>query len=596
MILLSAENIDKNYGEKPLLKQISFTINDGDKIGLVGINGTGKSTLLKIIAQAEIPDGGSIIKAGNVKIGYLPQNPEFQPGKTILEQIFLNISSAEDAKIYEAKTILTKLGIHDFDCDVSTLSGGQRKKVAVAAALIRPCELLILDEPTNHLDSEMVKWLESTLQKRRGGLLMVTHDRYFLDRVTNRILELDNGNLYSYTANFSKFLELKAERQESALASERKRQSFLKKELEWMQRGPRARGTKSRSRIEQFEKLNSMEPPKALTALDLSSVSSRLGKKIIEVEDVSKSYGTRQLFNHFSYLFLKNDRVGIVGPNGCGKSTLVKIICGKIPPDSGSVVIGDTVKIGWFSQEAEELNPNKRVIDTIKDISDSIETTDGILTASQMLERFLFPGELQWNTVSRLSGGERRRLQLLQVLMSAPNVLVLDEPTNDLDIETLMILEDYLLTFSGVVIAVSHDRYFLDKIAEKIFAFTPDGIKQYLGGYTDYETAASQEVMQTDKSDNDSDRTIKEERKKSPKKLKFSFHEQREYQNIEQDIAALESSISKLETDIAANSSNFEKLQELLLQKEEAETQLEAKMERWVYLNELALRIEESAK
>lgn len=594
MILLSAENIEKSYGEKPLLKQISFTVNDGDKIGLVGINGTGKSTLLKIIAQAETPDGGNIVKANNLKIGYLPQNPDFQPGKTILEQIFLNVNTAEDAKIYEAKTILTKLGIHDFDCDVSTLSGGQRKKVAIAAALIRPCELLILDEPTNHLDSEMVKWLESTLQKRRGGLLMVTHDRYFLDRVTNRILELDNGRLYSYAANFSKFLELKAERQESALASERKRQSFLKKELEWMQRGPRARGTKSRSRIEQFERLSSMEAPKEPTALELSSVSSRLGKKIIEVENISKSYGSRQLFSGFSYLFLKNDRVGIVGPNGCGKSTLVKIICGQLPPDSGSVIIGETVKIGWFSQEAEELDPNKRVIDTIKDISDSIETTDGILTASQMLERFLFPGELQWNTVGKLSGGERHRLQLLQVLMSAPNVLVLDEPTNDLDIETLMILEDYLLSFSGVVIAVSHDRYFLDKIAEKVFAFTPNGIKQYLGGYTDYETAVSQELTPTEKSSGTPSKAAKEERQKSPRKPKFSFHEQREYQNIEQDIAALEESLSELETEISANSSNFEKLQELLLRKEETEAQLEAKMERWVYLNELAQRIEES--
>lgn len=594
MILLSAENIDKSYGEKPLLKKISFTVNDSDKIGLVGVNGTGKSTLLRIIAQVETPDSGNIITAGNMTIGYLPQNPDFQPGKTILEQIFLNFNTAEDAKIYEAKTILTKLGIHDFDCDVSTLSGGQRKKVAIAAALIRPCELLILDEPTNHLDSDMVKWLENTLQKRRGGLLMVAHDRYFLDRVTNRILELDNGSLYSYTANFSKFLELKAERQESALASERKRQSFLKKELEWMQRGPRARGTKSRSRIEQFERLSSMEAPKESTALELSSISSRLGKKIIEVENISKAYGNHRLFSGFSYLFLKNDRVGIVGPNGCGKSTLVKILCGKIPPDSGSVVIGDTVKIGWFSQEAEELDPNKRVIDTIRDISDSIETIDGTLTASQMLERFLFPGELQWNTVGKLSGGERRRLQLLQVLMSAPNVLVLDEPTNDLDIETLMILEDYLLSFSGVVIAVSHDRYFLDKIAEKIFAFTPNGIKQYLGGYTDYETAVSQEITQTEKSSDTPNKSAKEERRKSPRKLKFSFHEQREYQNIEQDIAELEETVSELEAEISANSSNFEKLQELLLRKEETEAELEAKMERWVYLNELAQRIEES--
>ncbi|MDD6236393.1 MAG: ABC-F family ATP-binding cassette domain-containing protein [Clostridiales bacterium] len=594
MILLSAENIDKSYGEKPLLKKISFTVNDSDKIGLVGVNGTGKSTLLRIIAQVETPDSGNIITAGNMTIGYLPQNPDFQPGKTILEQIFLNFNTAEDAKIYEAKTILTKLGIHDFDCDVSTLSGGQRKKVAIAAALIRPCELLILDEPTNHLDSDMVKWLENTLQKRRGGLLMVTHDRYFLDRVTNRILELDNGSLYSYTANFSKFLELKAERQESALASERKRQSFLKKELEWMQRGPRARGTKSRSRIEQFERLSSMEAPKESTALELSSISSRLGKKIIEVENISKAYGNHRLFSGFSYLFLKNNRIGIVGPNGCGKSTLVKILCGKIPPDSGSVVIGDTVKIGWFSQEAEELDPNKRVIDTIRDISDSIETIAGTLTASQMLERFLFPGELQWNTVGKLSGGERRRLQLLQVLMSAPNVLVLDEPTNDLDIETLMILEDYLLSFSGVVIAVSHDRYFLDKIAEKIFAFTPNGIKQYLGGYTDYETAVSQEITQTEKSSDTPNKSAKEERRKSPRKLKFSFHEQREYQNIEQDIAELEETVSELEAEISANSSNFEKLQELLLRKEETEAELEAKMERWVYLNELAQRIEES--
>lgn len=591
MILLSAEKITKSYSEKPLLQDVSLYLNQGDKIGVIGVNGTGKSTFLKIIAQAETAVSGSITKAAGTRVAYLPQNPVFEAGTTILHQVLKNAPNQESRE-YEAKSILNRLGISDFDRDVSLLSGGQRKRVAIASALVTPCEVLILDEPTNHIDNDMVLWLEKYLAGYKGAILMVTHDRYFLDRVTNRIVEIERGNLYSYDANYSQYLELKALREENEWGTERKRQSLLKKELAWMQRGPRARGTKSRSRIERYEELSSREGPAQSAGLELSAVTTRLGKKTIELEQVNKSYGERQVIREFSHLITRDARIGIIGKNGCGKSTLLNLIAGKLSPDSGNISVGETVRLGYFSQECAEMDLTLRVIDYIKAVSDRIETTDGPLSASQMLEKFLFPSDLQWNTIGRLSGGERRRLFLLRVLMDAPNILLLDEPTNDLDIQTLTILEDYLESYPGAVVAVSHDRYFLDKVVDTIFEFRENStLKQYLGGYTDYFEEASTD-LQTKPAQSPSKEAQNKQRKERQKKLKFSFKEQYEFERIDDVIAGLEKELEQVQLDIERQAADFEQLQKLLEQQTALEQKLEHQTERWIYLNELAEKIE----
>ncbi|MVB11188.1 Vitamin B12 import ATP-binding protein BtuD [Caprobacter fermentans] len=592
MLLLTAEKIRKSYNEKTLLKEASFGINSGDKIGLIGINGAGKSTLLKIIAGLEPPDAGTVTRSGGVRVGYLPQNPLFEDGVTVLGQVVRGISEQQrESKEYECKAILTKLGIHEFDAPLSRLSGGQKKRVSLASALVTPVEVLILDEPTNHLDNDMVDWLENYLAGYNGALLMVTHDRYFLDRVTNKIMELHNGNLYSYQANYTKYLELKAERESMVAASERKRQSLLKKELAWISRGARARGTKQKFRVERFEKMSSESVDLEQENLQMNSMSSRLGKKIIEICGVSKRYGDRQLISDFSYNLLRRDRIGVVGPNGCGKSTLLKIILGAVPADNGEVHIGETVRIGYFSQECEEMDPALRVMDYIKDISSEIETPEGTLTASQMLEKFLFSSDLQYTAIRKLSGGERRRLYLLGILMQAPNVLLFDEPTNDLDIQTLTILEDYLQNFSGAVIAVSHDRYFLDKIAEHVFSFEQNGeILDTIGGYSDYFIRKEQRQQNEPKA---AVSRPKSSPRVKPGKLKFSFKEQREYEGIDAAVADLENQISQINSEIEQASSNYLLLTELTTKKEALEAELDEKTERWVYLNELADRIAE---
>ena len=592
MLLLTAEKICKSYTEKILLKDVALSINSGDKIGLIGINGAGKSTLLKIVAGLETPDTGTVTRSGGVRVGYLPQNPLFQDGITVLKQVMRGISEQQrESKEYECKAILTKLGIREFDEPLSRLSGGQKKRVSLASALVTPVEVLILDEPTNHLDNDMVDWLENYLARYTGALLMVTHDRYFLDRVTNKIIELQNGDLYSYQANYAKYLELKAERESMTAASERKRQSLLKKELAWIRRGARARGTKQKFRVERFEEMNSQPVDLEPENLQMSSMSSRLGKKIVEICDISKRYGNRQLIRDFSYNLLRRDRIGIIGPNGCGKSTLLKTIIGTVSPDRGEVKIGETVRIGYFSQECEEMDPSLRVMEYIKDISSEIETPEGTLTASQMLENFLFPSDLQYSAIGKLSGGERRRLYLLGILMQAPNILLFDEPTNDLDIQTLTILEDYLQNFSGAVIAVSHDRYFLDKIAEHVFSFEQDGrIHDFIGGYTDYMEQKEQNLP--DKPKAAAGREKPNSHVKSAK-LKFSFNEQREYEGIDSAVADLEKRISQINSEIERESSNYLHLTELSRKKEILEAQLDEKTERWVYLNELADRIAE---
>lgn len=570
-------------------------MKEGDKIGVIGVNGTGKSTFLKILAGRENPDAGQIVKAGGVRIGYLPQMPDFSGDRTVLQQVFEGASQAyREEKAYEAKTILTKLGITEFDRAVKELSGGQKKRVAIAGALVNPCEVLILDEPTNHIDSEMVLWLEKYLARYTGALLMVTHDRYFLDRVTNRIVEIDHGKLYGYEGNYSEFLELKRQREEMAQGSERRRQSILRKELEWIRRGVKARGTKSKSRVQRYEQLREQSAPPQRENIEMESIQTRLGKKTVELEQVSKGYGDKTLIKEFSYLLQRNARIGIIGPNGCGKSTLLKLIIGRVTPDSGSVTIGETVRFGYFSQECEEMNPELWAIDYIREVAEVIQTPNGPVTASQMLEKFLFDGNLQHTRIGRLSGGERRRLYLLRVLMGAPNVLLLDEPTNDLDIETLMILEDYLQGFGGAVIAVSHDRYFLDKVADHILEFRPGGeIRQFLGGYTDYfeESAVEERLKKLGQGSAEKDDKIRKEKPAPIKKLKFSFNEQREFEQIDAVIEELEAMLAQTECEIAACASDYTRLQELLEQKEAIAHQLEEKTERWVYLNDLADQI-----
>ncbi len=594
LILLTAEKITKSYVEKKLLDNISFYLNTGDKIGVLGINGTGKSTFLKILSSVIDPDSGTLTKSKGLTISYLPQNPDFNDDLTIIEQVFKDFSHKDkELKVYEAKSILNKLGINDFDKKISTLSGGEKKRVSIATALIKPSDVLILDEPTNHIDSEMVNWLESYLKKYNGAIIMITHDRYFLDRISNKIIEIDNGSLYSYNANYSKFLELKQEREAMDLGTERKNKSLFRKELEWMQRGPRARGTKSKSRIEKFESLKSRSIPVQGEKLELDSMSSRLGKKTIELKNISKKINDKNLITDFNHIILKNSRIGIIGPNGCGKSTLLKIINQILTPDSGELVVGETVNIGYFSQECDEMDENMRVIDYIKNVSNAIVTPEKTLTASQMLEKFLFPPDLQWNIIKKLSGGEKKRLFLLKILMGAPNILLLDEPTNDLDIQTLTILEDYLETFQGAVIAVSHDRYFLDKVVNDIWAFSENGeIQKYIGGYSDYldsiedlTPTQNENKIEEKKPKNNTTREAK------PQKAKFSFNEKREYETIDTTISEIEKNIEKTEIEIEKNASNYSELERLTHEKEDLEKLLEEKMERWMYLNDLAEKI-----
>lgn len=600
MNILNLEHISKIFGEKTIFDDVSYGIHEGDKIGIIGINGTGKTTLLKMIAGLEPPDEGQVIMQNGLRITYLPQNPVFPEKADILSYV-ADGSEAQDWNTEsEAKTVLNKLGITEHKEEIAHLSGGQRKRVALARTLVNPADVLVLDEPTNHLDNEMASWLEEYLNKFRGVLIMVTHDRYFLDRVTNKILEISHGKLYSYEANYSKFLEQKAQREEMELASERKRQSVLRMELEWAKRGCRARSTKQKARLERLEALKDGKTPVQEAHVELDSVETRMGKKTIEFHHISKKYGEKVLINDFEYIVLKNQRLGIIGANGCGKSTLMKIITGKLKPDSGEMEIGDTVQIGYFAQEVTEMDENQRVIDYIKDTAEYIPTKDGRITASQMLERFLFDSAMQYTPIEKLSGGEKRRLYLLKVLMEAPNVLILDEPTNDLDIPTLTILEDYLDSFTGIVIVVSHDRYFLDNIVDRIFAFEGNGrLVQYEGGYTDYLEAVRrrqkndeelQKISPLKREDKKNDK--KEWKQNQPVKLRFSFKEQREYEIIDEEIAALEAKIEKLDTDMATNATNSAKLSELLAEKERAEQSLEEKMDRWVYLNDLADRIE----
>lgn len=636
MNILSVDNIKKTFADTPLLDGVSFYLQENEKVGVIGINGTGKSTLLKIIAGYEEADEGSITKANNIVIRYLPQNPEFKENETIIESILRqNVSKVESEWDIEsnAKTMLTKLGVNDFNAVTSTLSGGQRKKVALVSTLLSKADILILDEPTNHLDNEMSGWLEDYLKAYRGAIIMVTHDRYFLDSVTNRIVEIDKGKIYSYQANYSGFLKLKSEREDMLLASDRKRKSILRNELEWIMRGARARSTKQKARIERYEELKNMKSPTAMENVEMSSVSSRLGRTTVELHNVSKAYGDKVLFKDFSYIFLKNDRIGFIGDNGCGKTTLMKIIARRIEPDSGELVVGQTVKIGYYSQEIENdesagiayMNPAIRVIDYIKETAEYVKTVDGTVTASQMLEKFLFTPEKQYSLIGKLSGGEKRRLNLLRVLMEAPNVLILDEPTNDLDITTLTILEDYLDKFNGIVIEVSHDRYFLDRTVKRIFAFEGNGvINQYEGGYSDYvlrkemseieagENASmgikgsgknkdsvslkgnekSKDIKGGEDSAEDSTKNgFNSSDRNANRKPRFSYKEQREYDTIENEVSELEDKISNLEKEIESNATDFVKLGELTKEKEQAEALLEEKMDRWVYLEELAEKI-----
>lgn len=606
MNLLTIEHLKKSYTERLLFDDTAFSINEGEKVGLIGINGTGKSTLLRIAAGLEEPDDGSVVKGRSLYIRYLPQIPEFEPGETVLEAIVRenknepHFASGEELKA-AARSMLNRLEILDGEAKIDTLSGGQRKRVALASVLLSTADLLILDEPTNHLDSGMAEWLEAYLKSFKGALLMITHDRYFLDSVTNRIVELDKGKLYSYQGGYEKYLELKAERMEMAEAAERRRQSILRTEIAWMQRGARARSTKQKAHIQRYEALRDQDGPQYDRNVQLESIASRLGRTTVELKDICKSYGDRMLLQDFTYIFLKNDRVGIIGPNGSGKSTLMKIIAGWVQPDSGTVQIGQTVKLGYFSQENEAMDESLRVIDYIKNAAEYVKTKDGSISASQMLERFLFPASVQYTVIGKLSGGEKRGLYLLRILMEAPNVILLDEPTNDLDIQTLVILEDYLDTFPGIVITVSHDRYFLDRVVNRIFAFEGQGrVQQYEGGYTDYlrafELRHPQKEAQEENAPREGQKAVNRSNWKetagAPKKKKLSFKEQKEWETIEDEIAALESGIEALEKEMEGAASNYARLNELMKTKSEKETALEEKMDRWMYLNELVEQIE----
>lgn len=610
MNILSLEHLTKSFTGRLVFDDASFFLHEGDKVGVIGINGTGKSTLLKIIAGEVEPDDGSVTMAGNMVVQYLPQTPVFNPEDTAIESIVKRVKDTADAWTVEtnAKSMLTKLGITDFNQKTKELSGGQRKRLALVSVLVAPSDILVLDEPTNHLDSQMSTFLEEYLKNYRGSIVMVTHDRYFLDSVANRIVELDKGVLYEYEANYSGYLIKKQERLDQLVQSEKKRQNILRKELAWIQRGARARSTKQKAHIQRYEELRDKEAPVFDAEVQVSSIKSRLGKTTIELNHLSKAYGDNVLIKDFSYIFAKDDRVGFIGKNGSGKTTLLKMIIGEVKPDSGDITIGQTVKIGYYTQEIADdpsqgiayMNPKKRVIDYIKDTAELVQTEDGPITASAMLERFLFPGEQQYSPIEKLSGGEKRRLNLLRVLMEAPNVLILDEPTNDLDIATLRILEDYLDTFPGIVITVSHDRYFLDRIVRRIFAFDGNGnLRQHEGGYTDYENRMREEgAFEEERSvaKVKDDKPVEKQKQANTTKLKFSFNEAREFETIEDDIAKLEDKLSKKDTEIANNSTNSFKLSELLKEKEDLQAELDAKMERWMYLTELNEKIEAQKK
>lgn len=638
MNLMTLENISKNYSEKPLLNNISLGINSGEKIGMIGVNGTGKSTLLKIIVGTEISDSGSIIKTNGLRIKYLPQNPDYDENSSVLEQVFNSSSkelkiigeyndlleksskkqsdelnkkilkvqeSIDDLNLWdlesEAKSILTKLGINDFSQKIQELSGGQKKRISLASALITPCDLLVLDEPTNHLDNDTIDWLEEYLNTRKGSLLMITHDRYFLDAVTNRIIELDKGRLFSYDGNYSTYLERKSERLAMEASIEDKRQNLIRTELKWVRRGALARSTKQKARLQRFDDLVNNEASKQDENIDISVSSSRLGKKIIEINNISKSFGYKKVIDNLDYTIARNDRIGIIGKNGLGKSTLINLINRTIEPDSGTIEIGETVRIGFFSQDDSHMNPDQRAIDYVKEASDYIETADGTrITASQMCEKFLFSSTMQYTQINRLSGGERRRLHLLRVLMMAPNVLLLDEPTNDLDIATLNILEDYLDSFDGVIITVSHDRYFLNRVCSKIFAYEGNGkIYIYTGNYSDYiiyreiQNIEFEEDIKSSSTLEKNSEKQSSEKPKEKKKVKLSYNEQREYDNIDQDIETLEKKIEALENSTSEFATDFTKLQEILDEKAELEGELEHKYERWEYLNNLVEEINE---
>ncbi len=610
MNIINVENITKSYTERKLFSKASFYLQENEKVGIIGINGTGKSTLLKIIAGMEEVEEGTIIKANHVVVRYLPQNPEFSPEMTVIEAVLSGHEVNWNLES-EAKSMMTKLGITDFSQKVGELSGGQKKRLALVSALIVPCDVLLLDEPTNHLDSFMADWLEEMLKKRRGALVMVTHDRYFLDSVCNRIIEVDRGSIYSYDTNYSGYLERKAEREDSLQASERKRQSILRKELEWVKRGARARTTKQKARLQRYEDLKNQSVLEADGSVEMHSVSLRMGKTTIELEHLSKSYGENVLLNDFNYIFLKNDRIGFVGPNGSGKTTLMKMIVGEIEPDEGKIIVGQTIKIGYYTQEfaiedtagIAYMNPQEKVIDYIKNTAEYVRTQEGLVSASSMLERFLFPASVQYSPIGKLSGGEKRRLNLLRVLMESPNVLILDEPTNDLDTKTLTILEDYLDNYDGIVITVSHDRYFLDRVVRRIFAFEENGrLRQYEGGYTEYSNRIKAEMELESSNDakvkkNDTMQKLEKKNSKAtwkgPKKLKFTYKEEKEYETIESDIADLEAQIEELEAKMMTVASDFGKLNALSKEKEEIEQRLEEKMERWEYLEDLAQRIAE---
>ncbi len=606
MNILTVDKITKAYGERKIFNDASFYLQEGEKAGIIGINGTGKSTLLKIIAGIETPDKGDVKMANNLTMKYLPQTPEFSDDETILQAVIRDNITEDNQWTVEsdAKTMLTKLGIYEFDEKCGTLSGGQKKRLALVSVLLSDADLLLLDEPTNHLDSEMSSWLEEQLKKYKGSIIMITHDRYFLDCVSDRIIEIDKGNIYSYKENYSGFLELKTAREASDDASERKRQSILRVELEWVKRGARARSTKQKARLERYEELKNQNAPVKDEKVEIGSLSSRLGRTTIELTNISKSFDGRTIIRDFSYNFLKNDRIGIIGSNGCGKSTLLKIILGIYQQDAGEIVIGPTVKIGYFAQEIKmnvDMNPNQRLIDYIRDEAEYVDTNEGKISAARLLEKFLFKGEDQYGLIGKLSGGERRRLNLCRVLMSAPNVLILDEPTNDLDIATLNVLEDYLDSFDGIVIVVSHDRYFLDRVVRRIFAFKNDGtLMQSEGGYTDYENRIKYSNEDSHSANSTTDKNKKEKNAKSwkqgadqkvDKKLKFTYKEQIEYQNIEEEISKLEERLDEIEKDIAKSTNDFVKLQKSYEEKESITTQLAEKMDRWMYLEELAEKI-----
>ena len=606
MNLLTMEHITKAYTDRVLLNDVAFSINENEKIGVIGINGMGKSTLLKVTAGIEPYDEGKISMGKQVKICYLPQTPEFEEGTTVLRAAIAdNVNELNQWTIEaDARSMLNQLGFYDYDEKVEHMSGGQKKRIALVNALLTPADILILDEPTNHLDNAMSEWLEEYLIGFRGAILMVTHDRYFLDRVATRIVEVDQGKLYSYPGNYSEFVKLKAERQDMALATERKRKSLLRTELEWLGRGARARSTKQKAHIDRIKAMQEIKDIQEEKRVVLDSVASRMGNKTIELENISKSYGNRKLISDYSYIFLKNDRIGIIGPNGCGKTTLLKIINGIVRPDSGTIEIGQTIRIGYFSQENEYMDASMKVIDYVKEVGEYVTTSDGKITASQMLERFLFDGAMQWSKIEKLSGGEKRRLYLMRVLMSAPNVLILDEPTNDLDIQTLTILEDYLDHFDGIIITVSHDRYFLDRIVNRTFSFEGDGkVRQFEGGYSDYLIRKELEGLDTEMSLKGhaaategqlkkGESSSKDTWKQRKPKFKFTYKEQREFETIDDDIAKLEEKLETLDAQIAANATNSVKLRELMDKKEETGNELDEKMERWVYLNDLNEKIQ----